>query len=348
MRMKVPAFDFACSACAWVCRSPDAVLGKLDDLFERLRSPRFQDAPLAALLLAPALALIGLFGMAPLVLAISMSLHRGKGIHREWAGLSQYVRALGSPEFWSACSVTLYYVVGTVPVALAASFVVASALRRITRGRSLFRTTYFLPYVTSIVAAAMIWRAILHAEAGLLNTALGFLGLPEEVWPRWLLEPRGALHVLTGGRIPASVGPSLALCCVIVFDIWHASGFMIVILLAGLSAVPREMEEAAMIDGAGWLQRTRHIVLPLISPTLFFLLIVSTIKAFQAFNSFYALTGGRGPLDSTQNLTVYIFANLYEYPNLSYGAAVAVLLATAIVLLTLLQWRLLGRRIHYE
>jgi len=124
---------------------------------------------------------------------------------------------------------------------------------------------------------------------------------------------------------------------------------MIVILLAGLTAIPRELEEAAVIDGAGWYARNRYVIVPLISPTIFFLLIMSVIKAFQAFNSFYALTGdGRGPYDSTQNMTVYIFTNLYVYQRLGYGAAVAVLLAVAIVILTLVQWRYVGRKVHYE
>jgi ABC-type sugar transport system permease subunit len=168
-------------------------------------------------------------------------------------------------------------------------------------------------------------------------------------WPTWLLEPKGVLFLLTGGRISEEVGPSLALCCVILFEIWHGSGFMIVIFLAGLTAIPRELEEAAVVDGAGWFQTTRRVTLPLLSPTVFFLLIVNGIKAFQSFNSFYALTGnGRGPLNTTQNLTVYIYSNFYEYNRLGYGAAVATLLAVAIVALTLLQWRYLGRRVHYE
>jgi ABC-type sugar transport system permease subunit len=162
------------------------------------------------------------------------------------------------------------------------------------------------------------------------------------------MDPTGVLHYVTGGLAPPDAGPSLALVCVMFFDIWHTSGFMVVVLLAGLTAIPRELEEAALIDGAGWFRRSLHVTIPLLSPTLFFLLIISVIKAFQAFNSFYALTGnGRGPLDTTQNMTVYIFTNLYVYQRLGYGAAVATLLAVAIVVLTLVQWRFLGRRVHY-
>jgi multiple sugar transport system permease protein len=192
----------------------------------------------------------------------------------------------------------------------------------------------------------MIWRALFNPQFGVANEILGWVGLSPQ---QWLLEPRGVLCLMTGGYIPPGVGPSLALCCIIVFEIWHASGFMIVIFLAGLTAIPRELEESARIDGANALQVIRNVILPLLSPTIFFLAIVSVIKSFQAFNSFYALTGnGRGPVDSTQNVTVYIYSSFYEYQRLGYGAAVATLLCLAIVTLTLLQWRFVGRRVHYE
>jgi multiple sugar transport system permease protein len=163
----------------------------------------------------------------------------------------------------------------------------------------------------------------------------------------WLLEPRGILYHLSDGRIPADVGPSVALCCIVLFDIWHASGFMIVIILAGLAAIPRELEDAARIDGANWLQKARNVVIPMLSPTLFFLAVISIIRAFQAFNSFYALAGGAGPGNATQSLTVYIYS-LFEFGRWGYGSAVATLLAIAIIALTVIQWRVLGRKVHYE
>lgn len=306
-------------------------------------------APLAGFLLAPALGVLAVFGVAPLFLSIWLSLFAGKGLNMRFVGLGNYYHALRSPEFWNSLAVTVYYALATIPTTLVLSFLVASGLFRIVYARGFFRTLYFLPYVTSVVAAATVWRVILHPQVGLVNTFLGWVGLPQESWPQWLLEPKGVLHLISGGLVPKELGPSLALCCVILFDIWHSSGFMVVILLAGLTGIPRELEEAARIDGAGWWQRTRHVTLPLISPTIFFLLVVSGIRAFQAFNSFYALTGdGRGPYDTTQNMTVYIFSNLYLYQKLGYGAAVATLLAAVIVALTLAQWQVVGRRVHYE
>jgi multiple sugar transport system permease protein len=327
----------------------DLVLGFLDNRLERPGRRVFSESAVAAALLTPALSVLGLFGIAPLFFAIRLSLHDGRGRVMSYVGLEHYRRAFTSEAFWNSFLVTVYYAALTIPVTLALSFALALVLFRVGKGRGFFRTVYFLPYVTSVVAAATVWRVILHPRAGLVNGLLGMLGVPAESHPQWLMESAGALHVLTGGLVPPGVGPSLALCCVVLFEVWHTSGFMIVILLAGLSAIPREYEEAALIDGAGWLRRAWHVTLPLISPTVFFLTVVSVIRAFQAFSSFYALTGnGRGPFDTTQNLTVFIFSNLYEYQRVGYGAAVATLLALAIILLTLLQWRFLGRRVHYE
>lgn len=332
----------------WPRRFVDTVLERLDDFVARPRRRRLKDAPTAALLLSPALVILATFGIFPLFFAMYMSVYEWKGIRAVFVGLGNFQEALGRSDFWDAFLVTLYYAVGTIPVSMAVSFLIATVLFRIVRARGFFRTVFFLPYVTSAVAAATVWRAILNPRAGLVNTLLGWCGLQPDTWPTWLLEPKGVLHLLSGGSIGENVGPSLALCCVIFFDIWHSSGFMIVVFLAGLTAIPRELEEAAIVDGASWFQTTRKLTLPLLSPTIFFLLVVNVIKAFQSFNSFYALTGGRGPLDTTQNLTVYIYSNFYEYHRLGYGAAVATLLAVAIVALTLIQWRYVGRRVHYE
>ena len=324
----------------------DGCVGGLDELFDRSRTRLGKDAPIALFLLAPALAVLGAFGIAPLIVAVHMSLFGGKHGTGPFVGLGNYAEAFATPAFWKSFLVTAYYAAGTIPATMVLSFTIAYGLFRIAAGRGVFRTLYFLPYVTSAVAAAMVWRAILAPRFGLANVVLERLGFEPL---QWLLEPRGALHVLTGGYVPASAGPSLALCCLILFEIWHSSGFMIVIFLASLTAIPRELEDAARIDGANTFQVIRNVTLPLLSPTIFFLAIVSVIKSFQAFNSFYALTGnGRGPVDTTQNVTVYIYSNFYEYQRWGYGTAVATLLCIAIVTLTILQWRFVGRRVHYE
>jgi len=323
----------------------DAVLARLDDAFDRLRSKGLRDGPIAALLLAPGLLILGAFGIAPLLAALYMSLFDGKHGMGSFAGLANYAEALTRADFWNSVLVTLYYAAGTIPATMAISFAAAYGLHRAVRGRGFFRVLYFLPYVTSAVAAAMVWRALFNAQNGIANLLLSYAGIPAQ---QWLLEPRGILYLITGGLVAPAIGPSLALCCIIAFDIWHGSGFMIVIFLAGLSAIPRELEEAARIDGANGPQLIRRIIVPLLSPTLFFLATVSTIRAFQAFNSFYALTDAGRTLGTTENLILHIYANFYEYGYRGYGAAVAALLSAAIVLLTLVQWRYLGRKVHYS
>lgn len=325
---------------------PDRFLAALDSVLDRRGRHRLRNGPLAILLLAPALTFLGFFGVAPLFYAVYMSFFRIRGGQSDFLAWGNYGEALGGGAFWNSFSVTFYYALGTVPITLLLSFIVANGLFRIARMRGTFRTLYFLPYVTSVVAAAMIWRVLLEPRIGVANQFLSLVGIPAQ---QWLLEPRGILHILTNGFIPHTIGPSLSLCCVMLFEIWHSSGFMIVLLLAGLTAIPRELEDAARIDGANWFQVARNVTLPLLSPTVFFLAIVSVIKSFQAFSSFYALTGtGRGPLDTTQNLTVYVYTNFYEYQRLGYGAAVATLLCLTIVTLTLVQWRLVGRRVYYQ
>ncbi|MBI4557394.1 MAG: sugar ABC transporter permease [Candidatus Hydrogenedentes bacterium] len=327
-------------------RLVDTLLEKVDEVLERTRSRAVRDGAIAAVLLAPSLAVLGVFGITPILGAVYLSLfdtHFGAG---PFVGVGNYAKALTEEDFWKSFLVTFYYSVGTIPVGLVLSFAVALALFRILRARGLFRTMYFLPYVTSAVAAATVWRVLLHPQIGLTNLVLQWLGADPM---QWLLEPRGVLYFLTDGRIPPTIGPSLSLCCVMLFDIWHASGFMIVIFLAGLTALPRQLEEAARIDGAGGAQVVWNVTLPLLSPTIFFLTVVSAIRSFQAFNSFFALTGdGRGPLNTTRNLTVYIYSSFYQFGYEGYGAALAALSSLAIVTMTIVQWRFAGRRVFYE
>ena len=308
---------------------------------------RTRDIPLAAVLLLPALGVLGMFALYPMVHAIVLGLYRyPRGGMPEFAGPRNYLDLIQDPAFTDSVLVTGYYAAGTIVPSMALSFVLADALFRVKRLRSLLRTIFFLPYVTAVVASALIWRTLFEPSSGVINALLGWAGIEGQAW---LLEPRGVLNVLTGGWVDPSIGPSLALCCVIVFEIWRTTGFMTVLMLSGLASIPREYEEAARIDGAGGWRIARHVTLPLLSPVLFFLGIVSLIGSLQAFSSIYALTGGgSGPLNSTRTLTVFIFANFYEYQKIGYGSAAATLLCAGIALLTFVQWRLTRRRVHYS
>lgn len=301
---------------------------------------------LAYALIAPALVVLLPFAIFPFFYAIYLSLFEFEANATEFIGSVHYAAALQSEEFWNSVRVTIYFAVGTVFPTLFISTVLALVLSHITRLQSLLRTVYFLPFITSVVAAAMIWRAMFEPINGPLTQFLIHLGLERQ---NWLLEPRGVLHILTGGAIAPTFGPSLALCCVMVFEIWRSIGFMVVILLAALTQRSKGLEEAATLEGANRTQLAWHVILPGISPTLMFLTVVATIQSFQAFNGFFALTGdGRGPLDTTQNMTVYIYTQFYEYGHISYGSANAVLLSLAIMAFTVIQLRLTGQRMQSQ
>lgn len=310
----------------------------LDRALDRIAAaPGRRDQLSAILLLAPAALVLAAFTLGPFLGALILSLQHGRYGALRFAGLDNYHEALTSPEFWNSVLVTAYYILGAVPATLSLAFLVSFALHRTARFQRILRTVYFLPYITSVVAAAMIWRALLNTELGVMNHLFQAAGLAPQ---QWLLEARSIFHLLLPDLIPANAGPSLALCCVIAFDVWHNTGFAIVVLLAGFAAMPRELEEAAAIDGANGHQLIRHIYIPTLTPMLLFLAIVSTAGAFQAFNSFYALTyGGNLTLGTTDNMMIYLYRSFYEYGRWGYGSAIAVLLSAFIAVLSWVQWR---------
>ena len=301
---------------------------------------------IALILLAPTFLIVAPFAIFPFFYSIYLSLYDFSASGTHFLGLEHYKNALNSADFWKSTSITVDFAAGTILPALFISLGIAMALNSVEKLQNTLRMAYFLPFVTSIVAAAMIWRSMLEPTTGPLTQFMLLIGLEPQ---QWLLEPRGILHLLTDGRVAADVGPSLALCCVILFEIWRSSGFMIVIFLAALTQRDRHLEEAAQLDGASSTQVLRHVILPMLSPVIFFLTIISVIQSFQAFSSFYALTGdGRGPVDTTQNLTVYIYTNFYEYGKIGYGSAIATMLSIAIMLFTVIQWRMTRRNVHYS
>ena len=298
------------------------------------------------LYLVPAAALLGVFSIFPLLYGFGVSLCRFGIVFERFVGLANYYRALTDPEFHQSLLVTIYYVIGTVPVGLILSYAIACLLFQKLRARGLYRTIYFLPYVTSTVAAAAVWKWIFRPDTrGLANAVLALVG---KAPIGWVQDPNSVFHAF--GRLIGLeldwAGPSVALFCVILFSIWHSLGFNIVIFLAGLSAIPNELHEAAMIDGARGWRMARHVTIPLISPTIFFLVVVSVIKAFQAFNQIYVMIGER-PMAEARNVTMFIFSRFYSSGQVGYGSAVAFILFLIIMVLTAFQMKAFGRRVHY-
>jgi multiple sugar transport system permease protein len=308
---------------------------------------------LAYLLLAPSLAVIAAFGLVPLVNAALLSLREWRLAPGPFVGGANYGEALRAPDFWQSLGVTAWYVLGTVPPTLILGYLLAELLHARLRGLGFYRTLFFLPYVVSPVAAAAVWKWILNPSFGVAGAAVAPLGLR----PQWLREEEGIFSLLAGWlQAPWpewAGGPSLALVCIMAVAVWHSLGFAVVVLLAGLAAVPGELTDAARMDGARGWRLLRHVKVPLLSPTLFFLLVVFTIRAFQSFTQVYVMSvdGRGGPAGTTRNITLYIYECFNtNAPRLGagYGAAVAILLFGIILALTLLQFRVLGRRVHYQ
>jgi multiple sugar transport system permease protein len=271
-----------------------------------------------------------------------------------FVGLSNYRQAFtAEPAFWKSLQVTVWYVLGTVPATLILGYGLAELLLARIRGLAFYRTLFFLPYVVSPVAAAAVWKWIYNPNFGLANAVGAHMGIHS----RWLYEDAGVFRLAADSvHFPLphwADGPSLALVCIIGVTVWQSLGFAVVILLAGLAAIPTEVTDAARLDGARGWTLIWNVRLPLVSPTLFFLLIVFTIRAFQSFTQIYILSpdGRGGPNDTTRNITLYIVQCFNENAarlGPGYGAAVAMVLFAMILVLTLIQFRVLGRQVHYQ
>ncbi len=308
----------------------------------------------AYIFILPAFIIIGIFHIFPVFYAIYVSLNKGAINRFTYVGLAQYATALSSGDFWNSLITTFVYALLTMPVTMALALFFAYLLYQpFVRARGIFRAIYFLPYVVSTVGSAIVWAWIFDPRSGLANYILTRLGLPAL---GWLIEPDGvglliaqALHI----TIPIWLdGPSLALVGISIFSIWQFMGYDIVIFLAGLTTIPNEMYEAARIDGANGFQLFRHITIPLLAPTTFFVIVISVIGSLQSFNHIFAMNEASsqslgGPLGSTSTLTVYMFDQLYTYSNYGYASAIAIILSLIILAFTLFNFKVLGQRSRY-
>lgn len=302
---------------------------------------RFRPTGLSYLLILPAVIILGLFHIFPIFYAFYISLHKWKIKKLDYVGLDNYSRALHSEEFWNAIRTTLWFVVGTVPIGLIVSLFLAIMLFRPIAGRTFYRIILFLPYITPPLAMAIVWRWMYKQDgAGFVNALLGNFGVGNQ---RWLLDTRGLFDVVAtnfGIHLPRLLqGPPLPLVAIMIYSLWSAIGFDTIVFLAGLSNVPREVIEAAQIDGANQFQIATRVIAPLLRPTILFLSIISVLRAFQVFNPIFAMTGG-GPVQKTETITFFIFDQFFQQVNVGYGAAIALLLFVILFFVTLVQLRI--------
>lgn len=300
----------------------------------------------------PALLLLLVFHIAPAVFAFVISLFDWRIVQGPFRGLQNYADILFpggrlTEEFLRSLATTFTFVLFTVPIEIGLALVIAYVLFGKLRGRAVYRTVYYLPYITATVAAAVVFTWLFNPNYGFFNWLLGFVGIGPQ---KWLEEPHGIFTLMFGAlgiAIPEwAEGPSLALVSVCIFTIWHYVGFQVVIFLAGLGNISSEYYEAARLDGASERQMFFKITLPLLSPTTFFLATVATIGALRSFNQIYVMTNG-GPVGSTTVAGYEIFKTFFQRGDYGHGSAMAFVLVAIIVLFTLFQFRVVERRVHY-
>ncbi len=305
-----------------------------------------KEALIAYAMLLPALALFMAFTAFPIGFGFYISLHNWRVGPREFLGLGNYLRALApNSEFWPALGATLTYSALAVPIQLTIALALAYILFQRLHGRSLFRVVMFMPWVISTVATAAVWARLYSPDIGLINELLRSFGAMPL---RWLLEDKGVLLLLAqslGIDWPRNLGgPSLAMVAVVIYTTWVFVGYNMTLFLAGLGNIPSEMYEAARIDGAGGWQLFRYITWPLLSPTTFFVLLITVIGTLKAFNHIWVMTQGE---NGTQTASILIFRQFYEFQRAGYASALAFLLSTVILVVTIIQNRVAGSRVHY-
>lgn len=302
-------------------RATDATAGRWRRRAEGLK---------AYVYLLPALVVLAAFVYYPIIESFRLSLNRVApfGDAEIFIGLGHYERLLTSSEFWNNVSVSLWFMVGTVPVGIGLAVAVALLLSYpVTRMSWLHRTLIFVPVIISSAIAGVLFRWLYNPVIGHINTWLGAIGIDG---PNWLTSRTWALFAVT------------------VAVVWRQLGFNVIIALAGLQQIDDSYYEAAKVDGASTAQRIRHITLPLLSPTLFFLVIVNVIFSLQAFGEIDILTSG-GPGQATENLVYSVFVDGFVGTRFrGLASAQAFLLALMIIAVSFLQFRGFRKRVHYQ
>ena len=304
---------------------------------KRRSNPQKQTGGLltAAPFLLPSLIGMLIFSMLPLIISALISLTdwnglaklTGPGFFREhFIGLENYKKILTSAEFWRTLGNTAEYIILYIPLMLAASLLVATLLSQARRGIGFFRVMYYIPVLTSWVAASLIWKSVLSPQYGALNGILSIFGIQG---PGWLTDEKWAM--------PA----------IVLVSVWKDMGFFGLILLSGVIGINRTYYEAAELDGAnGWVKFTR-VTLPLLTPSIFYVLIVGMINAFQLFPQIMIMTGG-GPNGATQVMVEWIYNYGFRYYRMGYASAFSWILFAIIMVFTAIQMKGQERWVHYD
>jgi multiple sugar transport system permease protein len=285
-------------------------------------NPSYQRGHAAWLFVGPALLAIGIFFFIPVIAALLLSFtdfdiySLGNFAYARFIGLKNYLQLVQDPLFWKALKNTLYFLLLGGPLSIAVSLAAALMLQsKLVRFKGLFRTAYFAPVVTTLVAVAVVWRFVYHPRFGILNYLLSWFGVaPVD----WLGDPHWAM--------PA----------IILMAVWKNFGYNMIIFVAGLQNIPDELYEAASIDGAGKFEQFLRITIPMLAPTTLFISVITMIGYFQLFAEPYVMTQG-GPLNSTLSVVLLMYQQGFRWWNMGYSAALAFVLFAFIVAGSILQ-----------
>lgn len=276
---------------------------------------------------APQLIGLVIFAVIPLFMSFIISFNTWDGIApaMEFVGLQNYIHQLGDADFTKSLGNTVVYSLMFIPVDMVLALALALAVQKI-KGKSLYRLFYFMPVVTGSVSVGVIWTWIFNGDFGLINSALAAIGI---AGPKWLTDPK------------------MVLISIVIVSVWWNVGYNMVLLLAGLQNVPEVYYEAAQIDGASKWNTFWHITIPMLSPTLFFVLITTIISSFQVFDQAFVMTKG-GPVKASYTLVYHIYQNAFVDFKMGRACAASMMLFVIILLITLIQMYGSKRWVNYE